>query len=66
VHGVQEPVGDGQPESDAAAAGVAQALEWLKEAVAVAGRDAGAVVDDSEFDPGAVAGGGDLDRPVGW
>ena len=65
MHGVQKPVGDGQPESDADAAGVAQALEGLEEAVAVAGRDAGAVVDDLEFDPVAVAGRGDLDRPVG-
>jgi len=59
-------VGHGQPEPDAAATGVAQALEGLEEAVAVTGRDAGAVVDDLEFDPVAVAGGGDLDRPVGW
>ena len=58
---VEEAVGDGESEADAAGPAVAEALERLEHPLPVGARDAGSPVDDADLDPLAELGRLDAD-----
>src|SRR5215213_9323143 len=65
AHGFGEAAGDAQPEPESVVGAVAEALEGSEQAFALAGRHAGALIDDAELDLVGVAAGAQRDRGAG-